>query len=72
MEAKYRNKKFCSDRCRVYFGRENPKIIVDEPLKEETKNEIIEEKEVKPPIGKLPMKERIAFEMQQFLQSKNK
>lgn len=26
MEAKYRNKKFCSDKCRVYHGRENKKI----------------------------------------------
>lgn len=23
MEAEYRNKKFCSDKCRVYFNREN-------------------------------------------------
>ncbi len=72
MEAKYRNKKFCSVKCRVYFGRENPKIIIEEPLKEEIKNEITEEKEVNTPTLKLTMKERIALEMQQFLQSKNK
>ena len=25
MEAKYRNKKFCSNKCRVYWNRENIK-----------------------------------------------
>ena len=25
MDAKYRSKKFCSDKCRVYFGREDKK-----------------------------------------------
>lgn len=28
MEAKYRNKRFCSDKCRIYFNRENKKIEV--------------------------------------------
>jgi hypothetical protein len=27
MEAKYRNKRFCSAKCRVYFNRENKKSI---------------------------------------------
>lgn len=28
MEAKYRNKRFCSDRCRTYFNREKPKVKI--------------------------------------------
>ena len=28
MDAKYRNKRFCSDKCRTYFNRENPKVKV--------------------------------------------
>lgn len=28
MEAKYRSKRFCSDKCRVYFNRENVKFDV--------------------------------------------
>jgi predicted nucleic acid-binding Zn ribbon protein len=36
MDAKYRSKKFCSDKCRVYFSRENkneiPKEIRQHPL----------------------------------------
>lgn len=28
MEAEYRNKRFCSDKCRVYWNRENPKVKV--------------------------------------------
>lgn len=30
MEAKNRNKKFCSDKCRVYFGREKSKDILND------------------------------------------
>lgn len=28
MDAKYRSKRFCSDKCRVYFNRENVKFDV--------------------------------------------
>lgn len=35
MEATNRNKRFCSDKCRVYWGRENQKEVV-EPEKEDT------------------------------------
>lgn len=27
MDAKYRSKRFCSDKCRVYFSRENVQFI---------------------------------------------
>ena len=27
LEAKYRSKRFCDDKCRVYWNRENPKHI---------------------------------------------
>lgn len=28
MDAAYRNKRFCSDKCRVYWNRENPKVQI--------------------------------------------
>jgi hypothetical protein len=32
MEAKYRNKRFCSVKCRVYWNRENKKLFELEPV----------------------------------------
>jgi len=40
MEAKYRSKKFCSDKCRVYFGREKKIIEVLESEYQRNKSEI--------------------------------
>ncbi len=46
MDAVYRNKKFCSDKCRVYFGRENKVVISnDVSVKDATKPT----NEIKPP-----------------------
>lgn len=37
LEAKNRNKRFCSDKCRVYFGRENKKQPTKpQPLKSQS------------------------------------
>lgn len=30
MESEYRSKKFCTDKCRVYFNRETPKIKIQD------------------------------------------
>jgi hypothetical protein len=35
MNAVYRNKRFCSAKCRVYFNRENQRLILNETKKEE-------------------------------------
>lgn len=53
MVSRNRNKKFCSDKCRVYFRRENVKLdvqeakpqintknVTDVPIKELTKSEM--------------------------------
>lgn len=32
MDAKYRSKRFCSDKCRVYFNRENVKFGVQKTV----------------------------------------
>jgi hypothetical protein len=34
MEAKYRNKRFCSTKCRVYWNRENVKFPAQETRQE--------------------------------------
>ncbi len=47
MESTNRNKRFCSDKCRVYWNRENLKNKIEPPPRETPKpeNKIKEEKE---------------------------
>jgi hypothetical protein len=49
MNAVYRNKRFCSAKCRVYFNRENHKLILNKTEKGEVvkKEKIISEVLVK-------------------------
>ena len=47
MEAKNRNKKFCSAKCRVYFGRENGRDIPEIVAPSKTLTILIKKTEVK-------------------------
>jgi len=40
MEAKYRNKRFCSDKCRIYWNREKDAIKLMEESFKESKEEM--------------------------------
>jgi len=81
MTPKYRNKRFCSDKCRVYFGRENKadlgqqgetEVNVPDTTKEvssESKKAVIEQKEGEP-VFKSGIERRIWLKEQELLNSK--
>ena len=79
LEAKYRSKRFCDDKCRVYFNREN------KPPKIEVKDLTAPTEEVKPketpttnyavdtaPVFKNDVERMIWNERQKIINNKNK
>lgn len=52
LKAKYRSKRFCNDKCRIYFNRENVVAVVAENNKEENKSAIEAERETVSEVSK--------------------
>ncbi len=52
MEAIYRNKRFCSAKCRVYYNRENAKVV----LNKNEKKEIVKKEKA---ISEVPIKKEM-------------